>query len=332
VALAQRISQSLSGPLGDHGFHVTASVGIAVGSRDDDAESLVRDSDAAMYRAKEKGRDRCEVFDDDTRVRAVRRLELENELRVAMDQGELRIHVQPILSVSSQKPVGAEALVRWDHPRLGLIPPAEFVSLAEETGLVGRLGRWMLDQACHAAQQWRSSGLGDGPLSVSVNLSARQLAQIGLTDEVASALERSGLPPELLCLEITESAVMEDVELSIAVLRSLKNLGVRLSIDDFGTGYSSLSYLKRFPVDELKVDRSFIDGLGHEAHDSSIVSAVVGLAHNLGVKAVAEGVETSLQLAELIELGCDYAQGFLWFRPDDLAGFERWIDGAASDS
>jgi EAL domain-containing protein (putative c-di-GMP-specific phosphodiesterase class I) len=276
-----------------------------------------------MYRAKERGRNRYEVFDSSMRVEAVERLEMEQALRRALGRSELCLFYQPVLDVDSGSVVGVEALLRWNHPERGLLRPAEFISLAEDTGLILPIGRWALQEACRQAQRWREADPQRLPLTIAVNLSARQLAQPDVADMVAEALESTGTDPSQVWLEITESVLTGDTETTIGALRALKALGVRLSVDDFGTGYSSLLYLKRFPVDTLKVDRAFVAGLGTHPEDTAIVAGVVRLAQTLGLTAIAEGVETEEQRAALLALGCDLAQGYLFGHPEppeDLDG------------
>ncbi|HEV2906929.1 MAG TPA: EAL domain-containing protein [Actinomycetota bacterium] len=317
--IAQRIADALSSAFELNGDEVllATSVGIALsGGSDDSPESLLRDADAAMYRAKEAGRNRYEVFDSSMRVEAVERLEMEQALRRALGRSEFRLFYQPVLDVETGTIMGVEALLRWDHPERGLLRPAEFISLAEETGLILPIGRWALQEACRQAQRWREANPDRRPLTVAVNLSARQLAQPDVADMVAEALESTGTDPSQVWLEITESVLTGDTEATVGALRALKALGVRLSVDDFGTGYSSLLYLKRFPVDTLKVDRSFVAGLGTHPDDTAIVAGVVGLAQTLGLTAVAEGVETEEQRAALLALGCDLAQGYLFGHPE----------------
>jgi diguanylate cyclase (GGDEF)-like protein/PAS domain S-box-containing protein len=306
-ALAERIAEALADPIVVDGrtLYLTASIGITESrSNEDTPETMLRDADTAMYRAKERGRARCEVFDDVLRRRATDRLDLESGLRRAIAENELRLHYQPQFDLRTGEVVGAEALVRWQRPGSGLVAPDAFIPLAEETGLVVPLGAWVLRQACTEAV------LLPGP--VSVNLSGRQLTDDGLLDVVAATLDATGCDPARLWLEITETVVMADAERNAEVLARLRDLGVRIAIDDLGTGYSSLAYLKRFPVDFLKIDRSFVDGLGTEADDSAIVAAIIDLAASLRLGVIAEGVETELQRDELRRLGCDVGQGYLW--------------------
>jgi diguanylate cyclase (GGDEF)-like protein/PAS domain S-box-containing protein len=318
LALAEQVRTALQLPfLADTGAEtfVTASIGIATArSGNDDPEALLRDVDAAMYQAKERGRDCYEVFDPSMHARAVAQLEITNALRRAVPDGELRLHYQPVIRIESGQTLAYEALVRWQRPDGRLISPADFIPVAEETGLIVPIGTWVLEEACREAATWRGTGGALAP-SVAVNLSVRQLHELGLVETVSRVLSTTGLDPYRLTIELTESMLAEDTAATHETLNALKDLGVRLVIDDFGTGYSSLSYLKRLPVDALKIDQAFVDGLGHGAEDAAIVSAVIGLARGLGVLTVAEGVETQRQLDELRALGCDFAQGFFLGRP-----------------
>ncbi len=313
--LASRVAAAVAKPVAlvEGEIFVTASVGIAMSTGDlDTPETLLRNADAAMHRAKAQGRARSEAYDGDAHDQAVRHLRTGNELHRALEREELRMHYQPIVSLETGRTSGFEALLRWEHPERGLVRPDEFVSLAEETGLVVPIGSWALEQACRQAAAWHRGGAA---VTMSVNLSPRQLVEPILVDSVAAVLGRSDIDPDMIWLEITESTLMRDAESAVTTLRALRALGVHLSVDDFGTGYSSMSYLKRFPVEALKVDRSFIDGLGREPEDTAICTAVVSLAHALGLRAVAEGVETPEQLAELRTLGCELAQGYLFGHP-----------------
>ena len=315
--VAGAFSESYSMGGADH--FVTASIGIAVarstGREPVDAELLIRDADAAMYRAKERGRGRCEVFDAAMRAGAVRRLETERELRHALDRDELELHYQPVVALGSGEIVGLEALVRWNHPERGLLDPGEFVSIAEDSGLIEPIGRWVQETACRQALGWHELRPDQRPLDVAVNLSARQVAHRDLAGQVREVLARTGLDPVNLRLEVTESVLVEESASAMATLEALSELGVRLVLDDFGTGYSSLAYLNRFPFDALKIDRSFVDGLGLEQERTAIVEAVIGMARALSLDAIAEGVESEEQLSELRRLGCDFAQGHLFSRP-----------------
>ena len=321
VAIADRVAAAFSEPysMGGADHFVTASIGIAVtrstGREPIDPELLIRDADAAMYRAKERGRGRCEVFDAAMRARAVRRLETERELRHALDRDELELHYQPVVALGSGEIVGLEALVRWNHPERGLLDPGEFVSIAEDSGLIEPIGRWVQETACRQALGWHELRPDKRPLDVAVNLSARQVAHRDLAGQVRDVLARTGLDPVNLRLEVTESVLVEESASATATLEALSDLGVRLVLDDFGTGYSSLAYLNRFPFDALKIDRSFVDGLGLEQERTAIVEAVIGMARALSLDAIAEGVESEEQLSELRRLGCDFAQGHLFSRP-----------------
>jgi diguanylate cyclase (GGDEF)-like protein/PAS domain S-box-containing protein len=329
--IAGRIADALAKPfdLRDEEVFLATSVGIALSSGPGDTpESLLRDADAAMYRAKEGGRNRYEVFDSSMRVEAVERLDMERALRRALERSEFRLFYQPVVQIRTETVVGVEALLRWDHPERGLLRPAEFISLAEETGLILPIGKWALWEACRQEQVWREANPDRAPLTIAVNLSARQLAQPDVGEMVAGVLASTGTDPAHVSLEITESILTGDTEATVTALRALKALGVRLSVDDFGTGYSSLVYLKNFPVDTLKVDQSFVSGLGRDSEDSAIVAGVVGLAQTLGLTAIAEGVETEEQLQALRSLGCDLAQGYLFGRPEPPDGFGELQDAA----
>ena len=318
VATAARIRTALGEPfLLDAGeATIGASIGIALASgAGTDAEPLIREADAAMYRAKRAGGSRHELYDVGMRRRAAMRLRTESALHQAIEREEFRVFYQPKLEISTGEIFGVEALVRWQHPDRGLLGPGEFIALAEETSLIVPLGAWVLREALRQGREWRSRHAAAARLTMAVNLSAHQLARGDLCDVVSDSLEQAGVDPALLCLEITESVAMEEAEATIAALRRLRDLGVRLAIDDFGSGYSSLSYLRSFPVDILKIDRSFVQGLGRDRRNASIAGAIVSLAHALDLTAIAEGVETEAQLAELRGLGCDVAQGFLFARP-----------------
>jgi len=331
IAVAERVLESFGPPfpLGDQeSAATTASLGIAVAAHaDQDAADLIRDADAAMYRAKEHGGGCHLLFDEVTRTRAVERLETENALRLALDRDEFRVFFQPEVSVETQEIIGLEALVRWDHPERGLLAPAEFIAVAEETGLIVRIGGWVLGEACRHARRWQAARPHGAPLTLRVNVSARQLAEDDLAEVVAEVLAQTGMEPALLCLEVTESVLIEDPESSAATLSALKALGVQLAVDDFGTGYSSLEYLRRFSVDCLKIDRSFIRGLPDSPQDAAIVASVVDLAHALGLSVTAEGVEKADQLAPLRARGCDSAQGYLFARPEPPEVVERLLSG-----
>jgi diguanylate cyclase (GGDEF)-like protein/PAS domain S-box-containing protein len=320
LEIAQRLLSVVARPFVVRGAEtfVGVSIGIALTTTGDEtADELLRDADAAMYHAKDAGRGRVEVFDDTMRARALARHATENALHRAIERGELRLFFQPVVALTSGECIGVEALVRWQHPERGLVGPAEFVPLAEETGLIVPLGSWVLEQAATQAAHWQLHSSTD--FVVSINLSARQVAEANLADEVAGVIERTGVRPSNLCFEITETALMDDAEAVMRVIERVRALGVCFAIDDFGTGYSSLGYLKRFSVDTVKIDRAFVDGLADDEGDRAIVSAVIGLAHALGLKVVAEGVEREAQLVELIALGCDEAQGYFFAPPQPAA-------------
>jgi diguanylate cyclase (GGDEF)-like protein/PAS domain S-box-containing protein len=318
VEVAQRVAASVEVipfSVGGTELSVSASVGIALSSGDEShPEVLLRDADAAMYRAKDLGRARLEMFDEGMRQRSARRTELADQLAGGIENDHIVVHFQPGVCLRTGAIISVEALARWNHPDKGLLSPDEFITIAEETGLIVGLGLAVLSKACQEARRWELR-FGDVSPTVHVNLSARQLTSGNLPALVRGVLHATELSPAKLCLEITESVLMEDASSAVEMLEALKAEGVSLAIDDFGTGYSSLSYLRRFPVDVLKVDRSFVDGLGPDPEDSAIVAAIVGLAHTLDLQAVAEGVETPEQLAALQRLGCHGAQGFYFARP-----------------
>ncbi len=317
IEMAQRIASIFIRPFvleGDEHF-VTTSIGIAMATGGETAEDLIRDADVAMNRAKERGRARYELFDEGMRGRAISRLRVENDLRRALERDELVLDYQPVVALRDRSLKSVEALVRWQHPTRGLIAPADFIHVAEENGLIEPIGRWVLDRACRQGARWYRDRPDSPPISVAVNLSAVQVASRGLADSVASALHGAGLDPACLTLEITESVMLADADGLSETLEELKAIGVRLVLDDFGTGYSSLAYLTRLPLDALKVDRSFIDGLGRESQDTAITEAIVAMSHALSLQVVAEGAETSQQVAELERLGCDLVQGFYFSPP-----------------
>jgi diguanylate cyclase (GGDEF)-like protein/PAS domain S-box-containing protein len=320
-AIADRLAVALAEPfeLAAGRVFLTASIGIALADEfPATAESLLRDADTAMSRAKERGRARAEVFVEDLRTSAVRRLRTADDLHRALEQEEFRVVYQPEIDLHDGHVPAVEALIRWHHPERGLVPPDEFVPLAEQTGLINGIGAWVLDQAVAQAADWVETLVGGSPV-VWVNLSPRQLAAPNLVDLVRTTLHRHRVDPRLVGLEITESGLLEDAEAAIASIAALRRIGVRLAVDDFGTGYSSLSYLKRLPVDAVKVDRSFVDGVATDADNCAIVAAVTGMARALRLSAVAEGVETAEQLAALRALGVQLAQGFYFSRPQPAA-------------
>ncbi|MFA7241374.1 MAG: EAL domain-containing protein [Sulfuricellaceae bacterium] len=317
TALANTVLSALSQPfqLEDHEINITSSIGISVFPGDgDNIQLLLKNADVAMYRAKELGRNTFQFYKQDMNARAFETLALENSLRHALKRQEFRLHYQPQIDINSGAIIGMEALIRLQHPELGMVPPGNFIPLAEETGLIVPIGEWVLREACFQAKDWHDSGFDH--LRVAVNLSARQFRQKGLLfDAVASALADSGLNPDLLELELTESILMQDSEETLAFLHQIKQMGVQLSIDDFGTGFSSLSYLKRFDLDKLKIDYSFVRDIETDPNDLAIARAVIALGHSFNLKVIAEGVETAAQLALLRENGCDEIQGYYFSRP-----------------
>jgi diguanylate cyclase (GGDEF)-like protein/PAS domain S-box-containing protein len=329
VAIADRVSAAFSEPYEIDGtdHFITASLGIAVArpspQEPADSDMLIRNADAAMYRAKEQGRARCELFDAEMRARALLRLEVEQELRQGIDRQELVLCYQPVVALASGEITGLEALVRWEHPTRGQLDPGAFIAVAEESGLIEPIGRWVQETACRQILAWHEERPDQRPLDVSVNVSARQVAHRDLASSVAEVLARTGLDPGHLRLEITESVLVEESASAQATLEALSELGVRLVLDDFGTGYSSLAYLNRFPLHALKIDREFVDALGVEQERTAIVEAIIGMARALSLDVIAEGVENEAQLSELRRLGCDYGQGHLFSRalpPEKVSG------------
>jgi diguanylate cyclase (GGDEF)-like protein len=328
IAAARRICAAVEQPMvlpDGHELVASVSLGIALTEPGKTADDVLRDADVAMYDAKAKGGGGlCKVFDQASMgTRSSKRLQLEADLRKALERDEFEVHFQPFYSLAGQRIVGAEALVRWRHPGHGLISPADFIPMAEETGLILPLGRYVLGETCQRVRSIRDRLGVDLPISV--NLSPRQFSESGLSSQVAGVLDASGLPSELLIFEITETMVMEDLSSAREVMKKLRRLGVRLAIDDFGTGHSSLGYLKQFPVDEVKLDRSFIQGVADSPVDSAIVKAVIDLANAMGIAAVAEGVETREQVATLRMLGCHIGQGFYFSRPLRAARFDELL-------
>jgi diguanylate cyclase (GGDEF)-like protein/PAS domain S-box-containing protein len=317
ATVSKRILERLGEPFFLEGrrMFVSASIGIALSSTGNTPEDLLRNADTAMYQAKANGKGRAEYFNEAMRERIISRIETESGLRKAIDNNQLVLHYQPIVSLSNNCISGFEALVRWNHPERGLIYPGEFIPVAEESDLIILLGRWVLREACRQMAEWHRSFTSVSPLTINVNVSTRQLCDPRLVEEVELALAESGLNPEALSLEVTESSLIGNAEQTLATLDRFKAINVRLEIDDFGTGYSSLSYLQRLPFDTLKIDRSFICEMSAANDSADIVKAIVEMAHSLKLKVIAEGVETEEQLSQLRELGCNSAQGFLFSRP-----------------
>ena len=335
VQVAQRIIKALGLPMRLAGRQMVVSTSMGIALCEDancEPDALLRNSDAAMYQAKTEGKARCKVFREDMHAQAMRRLELENELRLAIEREELTIYYQPKVLLSTGTIVGMEALVRWDHPTLGLIAPKEFIPLAEEVGLIDSLGRWVLGEACAESRRWQEQHPAAPPLVTSVNLSLGQFQGSDLVPEIAEILRQTGLNSSCLELEITESVIMEDVDYAIDLLEQLKELGIRVALDDFGTGYSSLEALRRFPLDALKIDKVFVDGVTKSQQDTAVVQLVIDLAHAVGIQAIAEGVETVEQLTQLRDMGCDQAQGYYFWKPlmgEEAAALQggslRWL-------
>ncbi|CAA9459132.1 MAG: diguanylate cyclase/phosphodiesterase (GGDEF & EAL domains) with PAS/PAC sensor(s) [uncultured Rubrobacteraceae bacterium] len=316
--VAERIAEAVQKPFTIDGqeLFVTFSIGITFSRSDKDRPGdLLRDADLAMYQAKGSGKARYEVFDPSMNTRALERLELSGALRRALEREEFRVCYQPKVKLATRELFGLEALVRWKHPQRGLVSPSEFIPIAEETGLILPIGQWVLEEACNQAKEWQEQYPSDPPLKMSVNFSARQLQHPQMVQNITRTLGETGIDPRDLILEITESVVMENAPSTIATLRKLEELGLRIAIDDFGTGYSSLSYLKRLPVSLVKIDRSFVEGLREEPKDAALVSGIISLSHKLGMQVIAEGVETAEQFAQLRELGCDLAQGNYFGEP-----------------
>jgi diguanylate cyclase (GGDEF)-like protein len=318
VQVAEQLAASLRRPVAveEREVYVSASIGIAFGTPGVDApDHLLRASDLATYRVKTQGKASYAVFDCSMKAEILERLELEADLRRALDRQEFRLYYQPVVTLATGQVVEFEALLRWQHPRRGLVPPAQFIPLAEETGLIIPIGKWVLFEACRQVQEWQLTAPAAAPITVSVNLSARQLHDPALVETVRTALAETGLDPRHLRLEITESVMMRDVDAAVETLRQLRELGVQLAVDDFGQGYSSLGYLKRFPVDVLKIDRAFVERLALDPQDVAIVDAMITLARRLHMGVTGEGIETGEQLEQLRRLGCDRGQGYYFSRP-----------------
>jgi diguanylate cyclase (GGDEF)-like protein len=315
-SVAEKLLNALTAPfdVDVHEIYVTASVGISIYPDDArDMETLTRNADTAMYQAKGRGKNAWEKFHPELDQRVQKRLSLETNLRKALERGELMLYYQPQVSLRDGRLVGLEALLRWNHPELGMISPADFIPVAEESGLIVPIGRWVIRTACRQAAAWRDAGLGEVP--VSVNLSARQTKDVHLVHDISGALRETGMKPSHLELEITETVLMENVHANVELLNRLQTEGIRLSIDDFGTGYSSMAYLKRFPIDQVKIDRTFVRDIPGDGDDEAITTAIIAMAHSLGLSVVAEGVETEEQLQFLRNAGCDIMQGYYFAEP-----------------
>jgi PAS domain S-box-containing protein len=327
IRVAERIQERLALPFMVNSQQVvtTASIGIAFGAVSYNAsEELVRDAEIAMYRAKREGKAQCCVFDAAMHASAIKRLRLETELRQALEAGEFRVYYQPIVSLKNENVVSFEALSRWQRPT-GLVPPGEFISVADETGIILPLNRLLLRESCEQLRAWHSQFPSEPPLRISVNITSKQFAQADLTSQMASVLKETGIHPHNVVVEITETIAMGDADRATSVLTELKALGVHLSIDDFGTGYSSLSRLQGFPVDAIKIDRTFISKMCVDAESYEIVRVIITLAHNLGLSVVAEGVETADQVRQLRDLDCELAQGYFFSRPADHEAIEEFL-------
>ena len=334
VQVAERIQKDLKKPftLSSSEIFISASIGVALSNAGHKrAEDMVRDADIAMYRAKAGGKAQYRVFDRAMHEYATSQLQLETEMRQAIEYGEFQLHYQPIISLDTETLVGFEALVRWQHPTRGMIPPLEFIGAAEENGLILPLGNWILQESCRQLRRWQDDNPAASHLSVSVNLSCKQFLQIDLAEQIAAALGKSGLDPHCLKLEITESYIMETSETAVRIMNRLRSLGVGISLDDFGTGYSSLSYLHRLPVDYLKVDRSFVSQMTDSQENREIVRTIIKLAQNLKMKTIAEGIETADQLAHLKNLHCEYGQGYFFSKPLEAKSAEKFIEENLED-
>jgi diguanylate cyclase (GGDEF)-like protein len=316
--VAERVQEALAKPFNIGGFdhRVTASIGVALSSSANERpEYLLRSADMAMYRAKSAGRNRFEMFDRAMHAEALARLQIENELRRAVDNQDFMLYYQPIVSLSTGRIEMLEALIRWRHSERGVVSPADFVTVAEETGLIIPMGRWALTEACRQVHAWQEELGWDEPIGLSVNLSVRQFGQIDLVRTVAATLKETNLSPSSLHLEITESAIISQSHPAVNIIHDLRALGVAIHLDDFGTGYSSLSYLHRIPLDAIKIDRAFTSAIDSENLSREVVRAILGLVRAVGVEAIAEGVTSETQVEVLRELGCEFAQGYLFSRP-----------------
>jgi diguanylate cyclase len=328
TVFAKAIPQLFQEPFmyGEHELYITASIGISIYPNDgDDTDTLIANADVAMYRAKEKGGNTFQLYHPDMNLRSMERLNLEIQLRKALEREEIEVHYQPLVDLHHGRIFGMEALMRWKHPKLGTISPGEFIPLAEETGLIVPIGNWVLLESCRMNKIWNDRGYG--PLCVSVNISVHQFQQPNFVHVVRDTLQVTGLDPSLLCLEITENVAMKNVSYMIDTMSRLKRLGISISIDDFGTGYSSLSYLKRFRVHTLKIDQSFIRDLTNDEDNEAIVTALIAMSHKLKMKSLAEGVESVEQLEFLRQHGCDEIQGFVFSKPLPESEFEEFIKG-----
>ena len=327
AGLLDRLSAAMTHPftLSGNQVQVSASIGVAAATGDETADDLLRNADVAMYAAKRRGKGRSETYESRMYADVRARLEMEAALRTAIERSELTLHYQPIVTLASGALYGVEALVRWDHPQYGLLLPQHFIPLAEETGLIARMGAWVLSEACRQVQAWRLA-YPHTKLAVSVNISGRQLHGAGIAEELRDALSATKVDPGAVILEITESVLMQQTDSVLERLRELKEQGVRLAIDDFGTGYSSLSYLQRFPIDILKIAKPFVDEVGHGADRSALARAIIGLGDTLKLHTIAEGIEMTEQRAALLHLGCSLGQGYLFSPAIPPSEVERMLE------
>jgi diguanylate cyclase (GGDEF)-like protein len=332
VKIAQKIKNSLLSPFDCNGqeIYLTASLGISLAPNDgEDCQTLLKNASTALHRARQSG-DSYQFYTANMHQRALKTLLIENSLRRGLEREEFVLYYQPQICAATGKLSGVEALVRWMHPELGMVSPLEFIPIAEATGLIVPLGEWVLRRACEQNAGWQRAGFS--PLRVGVNLSLRQFQQSNLVETISRILDETGLEPQYLELELTETSLMDNAELTIETLRRLRNFGIKISIDDFGSGYSSLSYLKKLPIDRLKIDRAFVTDVAFEASDAAIVKTIITLAHNLGLKTIAEGVETEEQSIVLANLGCDEMQGFLFSKPLSVEALEIVLSGRQSET
>jgi predicted signal transduction protein with EAL and GGDEF domain len=329
VSIADRLQRPLGAPIraGGAELRLSASIGLALAEPGDSCEGarLIENADAAMYRAKERGGARAELFDSAMRERAVEALEVEQELQRALERGELRLHYQPAVDLETGTVVGAEALLRWEHPERGRLAPDAFLPIAEESGLIVPVGAWVVDEACRRLRSWRGRN-GGAPPWLSINLGARELTHPDAVTTVLGAVRRSGIDPATLCIEVTESTAMADGDTGFRALRELSAHGLRVALDDFGTGYSSLDQLRSMPADVVKLDRSFVQGLGPGSQENAVIGAVIAMGRALDLEVIAEGIETERQAAELREMGCPFGQGYLFARPLPAGELERVLE------
>ncbi|MBK6590808.1 MAG: EAL domain-containing protein [Acidobacteria bacterium] len=331
--LAERLQEDLKRPFDIQGREIftSASIGISFGTASSTADELIRDADIAMYRAKSKGKSRFQLFDKEMHESAIKRLQLETELRQALKRKEFCLFYQPIVDINTRALSGFEALVRWNHPQKGFVPPDEFIPVLEENNLILTLGKWVFQEGCRQLMEWRRQIDGSDHLQMSINLSVKEFSQLNLIEQISETLAQTGVDPGSIKIEITESHVMENTGSAVSMMERLRGLGLELSLDDFGTGYSSLSYLHQLPVKFLKIDRSFIGRITENAEKREIVHTIVRLAQNLKMQVVAEGVETEEQLEELRRQGCEFGQGYLFSRPMDAVAASRYIEQSLSN-